>query len=186
MAEAHAIPDVLVTLANLGRPRRPPGVRAPVTEPVFPDVAGATGQLSGLAAGSVTGADLPALRRLQAFAAEAAVVILAGRIPDPAPLNALASGSQARLRLVDSGGTLRQELLWEDGSSAAQLTRRLIAELASLDSTRLRECARPQCTLLFYDTTRSRTRRWHAEDPCGWRERERAHARRATLTTPNE
>ena len=78
---------------------------------------------------------------------------------------------------------LRQELLWEDGSSAA-LARRLITELASLDSTRLRKCARPQCTLLFYDTTRSRTRRWHAEDPCGWRERD--HARRATLTTPYE
>jgi predicted RNA-binding Zn ribbon-like protein len=184
MAEAHASPDVLVTLANLGRPRRPSGVRAPVTEPVLPDVARAAEQLSGLAAGPVTDADLPALRRLQAFTAEAAMVILAGRMPDPAPLNALASNSQARLRLADSGGALRQELLWEDGSSAARLARRLIAELASLDSTRLRECARPQCTLLFYDTTRSRTRRWHAEDPCGWRER--VHARRATLTAPCE
>jgi CGNR zinc finger protein len=102
-------------------------------------------------------------------------------MPDPAPLNALASDSQARLRLVDSCGALRQELLWEDGSSAARLARRLIAELADLDSTRLRKCARPQCTLLFYDTTRSRTRRWHAEDPCGWRERD--HSRRATPTT---
>jgi predicted RNA-binding Zn ribbon-like protein len=184
MTEAHAVPDVLVTLANLGRPRRPSGVRALVTEPVLPDVAGATGQLSGLAAGPVAGAGLPALRRLHAFAADAAVVILAGRMPDPAPLNALASDSQARLRLVDSGGTLRQELLWEDGSSAAQLARRLITELASLDPARLRQCARPQCTLLFYDTTRSRTRRWHAEDPCGWRERD--HARRATLTPPYE
>jgi predicted RNA-binding Zn ribbon-like protein len=97
-------------------------------------------------------------------------------MPDPAPLNALASDSQARLRLVDSGGALRQEPLWEDGSSAAQLARRLIAELASLDSTRLRACARPQCTLLFYDTTRSRTRRWHAGDPATRRERD--HARR--------
>jgi CGNR zinc finger len=184
MAEAHTSPDVLVTLANLGRPRRPSGVRALVIEPGLPDVAGATQQLSGLGVGPVTDADLPALRGLQAFAAEAAAVILAGGMPDPAPLNALASDSQARLRLVDSGGALRQELLWEDGSSAAQLARRLIAELASLDSTRLRKCARPQCTLLFYDTTRSRTRRWHAEDPCGWRERD--HARRATLTTPDE
>ena len=177
MAEAPAIPDVLVTLANLGRPRRPSGVRALVTEPVLPDVAGATEQLSGLAVGPVTVADLPALRELQAFAAEAAVEILARGMPDPAPLNALASDSRARLRLVDIGGALRQELLWQDESSAAQLARGLIAELASLDSTRLRRCARPQCPLLFYDTTRSRTQRWHAEDPCGWRERD--HARRA-------
>jgi len=182
MAEGRAVPDVLVTLANLGRPRRPSGVSAPVTEPVFADVAGATEQLSGLAVGLVADADLPALRRLRAFAADAAVVILAGRIPDPAPLNALASDSRARLRLVDSGGALRQELLWEDGSSGAQLARRLITELASLDSTRLCECARLQCTLVFYDTSRSRTRRWHAEDPCGWRERD--DARRAALTTP--
>jgi predicted RNA-binding Zn ribbon-like protein len=162
----------------LDRPRRPAGVRALVTEGVLPDAAGATAQLSGLEIGPVTDADLPALRGLQAFAAEAAVVIMAGEVPDPVPLNALASGSQARLRLVDSGGTLRQELVWADGSSAARLARRLIVELASLDSARLRECARPQCTLLFYDTTRSRTRRWHAEDPCGWRERD--NARRAT------
>ena len=42
---AHAIPDVLVTLANLGRPRRPSGVRALVTELALPDAASATEQL---------------------------------------------------------------------------------------------------------------------------------------------
>jgi hypothetical protein len=146
-----------------------------VTEAIWRDMPGFDGYLDHQllvdaddSGHPVTGAGLSALRRLQAFAADAAVVILAGRMPDPAPLNALASDSQARLRLVDSGGALRQELLWDDGSGAAQLARRLIAELASLDSTRLRMCARPECTLLFYDTTRSRTRRWHAEDPCGW------------------
>jgi predicted RNA-binding Zn ribbon-like protein len=182
MAEADTNPDVLVTLANLGRPRRPSGVRELVIQPELPDAAGAAEQLSGLAAGPVTDLDLPVLRRLRAFAVEAAGVILAGGIPSPAPLNALASDSRARLRLVDRGGALRQELLWEDGSSAARLARRLITELASLDPTRLRECARPQCTLLFYDTTRSRTRRWHADDPCGWRERDQA--RRTALARP--
>jgi predicted RNA-binding Zn ribbon-like protein len=52
------------------------------------------------------------------------------------------------------------------------LARRLIEELAALEPNRLRRCARTACDLLFYDTTRSRTRRWHAEDPCGWRQRQ--------------
>jgi hypothetical protein len=48
--------------------------------------------------------------------------------------------------------------------------------------------------LLFYDSTKSRTRRWHAEDPCGRRERQRAHRMRQpnrnrvdreTSTSPN-
>jgi hypothetical protein len=35
--------------------------------------------------------------------------------------------------------------------------------------------ARPECTLAFYDATRSATQRWHAERPCGLRERQRRH-----------
>ncbi|HYB26212.1 MAG TPA: CGNR zinc finger domain-containing protein [Solirubrobacteraceae bacterium] len=34
------------------------------------------------------------------------------------------------------------------------------------------ECERPECRLLFYGTTRSATQRWHAESPCGVRERQ--------------
>src|SRR5262249_14363845 len=71
----------------------------------------------------------------------------------------------------------QQQLVWEDVSVAGELARRLIEELAGLDPTRLRRCAREQCGLFFYDSTRSRTQRWHAEDPCGWRERQ--HSRRA-------
>jgi predicted RNA-binding Zn ribbon-like protein len=63
---------------------------------------------------------------------------------------------------------------------AAALARRLIEELNALEPDRLRRCARPECDLLFYDTTRSRTRRWHAEDPCGWRERQRVHRLRTS------
>jgi len=59
------------------------------------------------------------------------------------------------------------------------LARHIIDELDALEPDRLRRCARPECDLLFYDTTRSCTRRWHAEDPCGWRERQRVHRQRA-------
>ncbi|GGT04699.1 CGNR zinc finger domain-containing protein [Streptomyces chromofuscus] len=33
--------------------------------------------------------------------------------------------------------------------------------------TRLRACANEICGHVFYDTTRSRTQRWHAYEPCG-------------------
>lgn len=72
----------------------------------------------------------------------------------------------------DADGRLRQTLAWDDRSVAAGLARRLAAELASLEPKRLRRCARTECDLVFYDATRSRTQVWHAEDPCGWRERQ--------------
>jgi CGNR zinc finger len=46
-----------------------------------------------------------------------------------------------------------------------------------IDTSRLRQCERQECDLLFFDPTRSRSQRWHAENPCGWLERQ--HRRRA-------
>jgi predicted RNA-binding Zn ribbon-like protein len=53
-----------------------------------------------------------------------------------------------------------------------ELACRIVAELGRLEPARLRHCAREACDLLFYDTTRSRTQRWHSESPCGLRERQ--------------
>jgi hypothetical protein len=48
-----------------------------------------------------------------------------------------------------------------------RLTRR-VAELVAADTwTRLRSCANDICHEVFYDTTRSRTRRWHSYEICG-------------------
>jgi CGNR zinc finger len=167
-------PEALITLANLGLPRRPSGAGARVTEAALPDAATASRQLAALIAGPVTEADLPGLRDLQRAAAQVVDALLAGGLPDCAPINALAGGSTGRAELTVSGGELRQHIAWDDGSAAAGLARRLVGELAALDPGRLRRCARRECDLAFYDSTRSRTRRWHAEDPCGWRERQRA------------
>jgi predicted RNA-binding Zn ribbon-like protein len=169
-------PQALITLANLGLPRRPAGSRTRVTEAALPDAATASRQLGALIAGPVTEADLPHLRSLQRAAAHAVDALLAGEVPDCAAINAVASGSTGRAELVVSGGKLGERIVWDDGTAAAELARRLVGELATLDASRLRRCARRECDLVFYDTTRSRTRRWHAEDPCGWRERQ--HARR--------
>jgi predicted RNA-binding Zn ribbon-like protein len=169
-------PEAAITLANLGLPRRPGGARTRLTEAALPDAATASRQLGTLITRPVTEADLPGLRELQRAAARAVGALLAGEIPDCAPVNAIASGSTGRSELVVSGGELFERIVWDDGTAAAELARRLVGELAGLDPSRLRRCARRACDLVFYDTTRSRTRRWHAEDPCGWRERQ--HARR--------
>jgi predicted RNA-binding Zn ribbon-like protein len=171
-------PETLITLANLGRPRRPSGVPAAFAEPVLPSAGVARKQLGPLTQRPVTDADLPGLRQLQQVAARAAGALLRGDVPEVTDLNRLARDSRAHVELTVTGDELRQDLVWDDVSAAGYLARRLSGELAALEPGRLRECARRECTLLFYDPTRSRTRRWHAEDPCGWRERQRI--RRAT------
>ncbi|HET8618288.1 MAG TPA: CGNR zinc finger domain-containing protein [Acidimicrobiales bacterium] len=169
-------PETLILLANLGRPRRPAGASAPHSEPALPDPTAAGEQLAPLISGPVTEADLPALRRVHRLAVEGAESLLSGEPPDCAAITALAHGSTAHVELTATDGGLRQDLVWSDDSIAAGLARRLIGEFAALEPNRLRRCARTACDLVFYDTTRSRTRRWHAEDPCGWRERQ--HHRR--------
>lgn len=173
------IPAALLLLANLGRPRKPSGATARIAEPVLPDAAAASRQLACVITLPVREADLRGLRDLQRFASRAAEALLGGAVPEAGVLNDLARDSCARVRLTASSGSLRQELAWHDASVVGQLARRLIEELAGLDPTRIRRCSREQCGLLFYDSTRSRTQRWHAEDPCGWRERQ--HSRRARL-----
>jgi predicted RNA-binding Zn ribbon-like protein len=180
VADPTANPQLLLLLANLGRPRRPTGVAAPYAEPILPDATVASAQLAEVADQPVAAADLADLRRLQGASVHAADGILTGETPDCAELNALAAGSTARIELVVTDGVPRRQLIWTDTSLAAALARRLIEELNVLEPDRLRRCARPECDLLFYDTTRSRTRRWHAEDPCGWRERQRVHRLRTS------
>jgi predicted RNA-binding Zn ribbon-like protein len=180
VTDSSAKPDVLLLLANLGRPRRSSGAAAPYAEPVLPDATGASAQLAQVLEQPVAAADLTDLRRVQQAAVRAADAVLAGDAPECSALNALAAGSYARSELRVTDGVPRRQLIWTDTRLAAALARRLIEELSELEPDRLRRCARPECDLLFYDTTRSRTRRWHAEDPCGWRERQRAHRRRTS------
>jgi predicted RNA-binding Zn ribbon-like protein len=171
---------VLLLLANLGRPRRPSGVAAPHAEPILPDATVASAQLAEVVDQPVAAADLADLRRLQQAAVHTAEAILAGAALDCAEINALAAGSYARIELIVTTRVPRRQLIWTDTSLAAALARRVIDELTALAPDRLRRCARPECDLLFYDTTRSRTRRWHAEDPCGWRERQRVHRQKTS------
>jgi predicted RNA-binding Zn ribbon-like protein len=187
-------PPVLLLLANLGRPRRPAGASVARAEPALPDAVAASAQLAEVVDRPIAEADLADLRRLQRAAAQAAEAILAGEDLDCTEINTLARDSTARIELVVADCLPRRQFVWTDASPAAALARRLVEELGVLEPDRLRRCDRSECSLLFYDSTKSRTRRWHAEDPCGRRERQRAHRMRQpnrnrvdreTSTSPN-
>jgi predicted RNA-binding Zn ribbon-like protein len=101
-----------------------------------------------------------------------------------ARLTELAQPSIASVRLdVGTHPILRARLEWSEPTPAATLARRVALELGEIDAGRLKRCGRPACNLVFYDTTRSGTRRWHAESPCGARERQRRHRARAGSPT---
>jgi predicted RNA-binding Zn ribbon-like protein len=122
--------------------------------------------------------ELAALGELHETIVELVDGLLCGRpVARPAArLTCLAQASIATVRLdVGDDETLRPRLEWSEPTPAATLARRVALELAEIDVTRLKRCARPACNLVFYDTTRSGTRRWHAESPCGNRERQRRH-----------
>jgi predicted RNA-binding Zn ribbon-like protein len=165
-------PDTLLALANLTVPRKPDRGAT-----VYPDpLAGAATAAQALGLSHVDAAPVGVLRELHQTIVDLVDGLLDGRsVAAPAArLVELAEPSTATVR-IDVGGNqiLRPRLEWSDPTVVATLARRVALELAEIDLARLRQCQRPECNLIFYDTTRSGTRRWHAESPCGIRERQR-------------
>ena len=52
-------------------------------------------------------------------------------------------------------------------------------DVAGLDRSRIRRCGSPRCVLLYYDTTKNRSRRWCDMAVCGNRAKATAHYKRA-------
>jgi predicted RNA-binding Zn ribbon-like protein len=172
-------PETVVRLANLTAARKPG--REPTTHPN--PLADPRAAADALGLGSIEARDLDALRELHHIVVALVDRLIAGVSIESqaARLNALVRSSVARVRLDSRDGQqLRERLDWSDPTPAAAMARRVIAELGELTPQRLRRCGRAQCNLVFYDTTRSNTRRWHAESPCGLRERQERH--RATAS----
>jgi predicted RNA-binding Zn ribbon-like protein len=178
-------PDTLLALANLTVPRKPS--RAPA---IHPDpLAGAATAAQALGLSSVSAAQVEGLRELHQTIVGLVDGLLDGcSVAAPAArLVELANPSTATVR-IDVGGNqlLRPRLEWSDPTVVATLARRVALELAEIDLARLRRCERPECELVFYDTTRSGTRRWHAESPCGVRERQRRYRTASHAGSPTE
>jgi predicted RNA-binding Zn ribbon-like protein len=163
-----------VRIANLAEARK--RGRGPAIKP-DPFVGPATAA-AALGVSNVEKTELGSLRVLHGVVVE----LVDGLITDEdvpravAAINRLAAGSQARARLdLDTERGLVPHLEWADDTVTAMLARRVVLELVAIDARRLRRCQREACNLIFYDTTRSNTQRWHAESPCGLRERQERH-----------
>lgn len=176
------IPSTFVTLANARRRRRgDAGPRQP-----FADVRSAVAMLAegGIEVDQLTTDRLGELARLAETASELADCLVLRRPPTRRAvdvLNELASASIGTRQLGVSEGQLESHVDWRDPDAIAALSRRVVEELGQLDTRRLLACEREECGLVFFDPTRSRTQRWHAENPCGWLARQQR--RRAGATT---
>jgi len=165
---------VLVAMANAGRPRRPPGARQASTDDPFERAESATQLLSTFLGRPVAAAELGDVRRLARAAGRIADSVIDGVAPSVQAINRLAADCAGRAELrVTPAGALDAVVAWDQGPAAAVLARQMIEELGCIEPDRLRRCARPECSLVFYDSTRPGTQRWHSEVPCGWRERQR-------------
>ena len=106
---------------------------------------------------------------------------LAGRRHRPADLRTLnraAAGAAARVALTANG-------IRRTGDASAIATAVAIAAvelLAVLDRTRVRECARPECTRLFVDRSRAGNRTWCGMEECGNRVKAASYRIRRTAT----
>lgn len=167
---------LVVALANAQAERRPPHARAAVAHDALADAARASELLEPFLARAVDAPELRRLRVVQPAVAAVVDALIEGSPPPLEALNALAAGQSVAYSLErEPDGGLRATLRPRRASAAAILLVAAIRELSELDSARLRRCARPECRLVFYDVTRSATQRWHADRPCGLRERQRRH-----------
>ena len=168
-------PDTLLRLANLTVPQKPG--RGPT---VYPDpLASPVTAAQALGLLRLDSSELAVPRELQKTMVELVDGLVSGRpVSQPAArLTSLARPSVASVRLVAGDDPLlRAQLEWTESTPVATLARMAALELGEIDVARLKRCERAACNLVFYDTTRSRTQRWHAEAPCGNRERQRRHA----------
>lgn len=73
------------------------------------------------------------------------------------------------VRQLRADGTYTEAI--QTSTLAGMIASICILELSQCDITRVKVCEQAPCNLYFYDTTRNRSARWHAENPCGWRAR---------------
>jgi predicted RNA-binding Zn ribbon-like protein len=167
---------LVVALANAQADRRPPHAPVAVPHDALADAASAGELLEQFLHDVVDARELEAVRAVQRAVVAIVDALIDGSQPPLEALNALAGEEPAIYGLErQPDGKLRPTLRPKRASTAATLLVAVVQELSRLEPSRLRRCARPECTLVFYDASRSATQRWHAERPCGLRERQRRH-----------
>jgi predicted RNA-binding Zn ribbon-like protein len=165
---------LVVALANAQADRRPTRARTAIRHDALADAGSASELLEPFLGDPVERRELPAVRAVQHAVVAIVDALIDGTRPPLETLNALAAHEPAIYALErQPDGKLRTTLRPKRPSAAGSLLAAAVRELGELEPSRLRRCGRPECSLVFYDTTRSATQLWHAERPCGIRERQR-------------
>lgn len=166
-------PSLTLAIANSAMPRRPAGARVRMVDDPFRDgPAFVRFARNWLQVGSPTVAK-DELARLVRWR-DALCAFLTGFAAGNPSVSALAILNEEIERATWArrlSATLEVEAVASHGFVEVVVAS-CINEIAGCDPSRIRQCSRPECMLLFYDTTRNRSARFHAENPCGWRARE--------------
>lgn len=136
--------------------------------------------------GRLRGRSLVAVKELRAQLRRTFVHLAGGgklRPSDVAPIERVLEATRGTLKLELRDGKPRVGYEPEGEPSALFVIARSAAEfLASADLSLVKSCEGSGCILLFYDTTKSHTRRWCSMAACGNREKVAAHYARKRVT----
>jgi predicted RNA-binding Zn ribbon-like protein len=100
------------------------------------------------------------------------------RAADLAAINESLGGTACRLEVELRDGRPRLRTTAGNATPAFLVAKAAAEFLSSADLSRIRRCEGHGCILVFYDTTRSRTRRWCSMAGCGNRAKAAAHYER--------
>jgi predicted RNA-binding Zn ribbon-like protein len=97
------------------------------------------------------------------------------------PINEILQVTEGHDELLESGKTWRIEYVAREGGLdwlLAAIARSAAEIIAEGEATRVRLCANPSCSLIFYDASRTHRRRWCSMSLCGNRHKVASFARR--------
>jgi predicted RNA-binding Zn ribbon-like protein len=124
-----------------------------------------------------TRADLRSARELREAIYRGAKALIAGRLPAQAD-EAIINRAAAAPPLVPSLHRGRLTRSTRSARAALSTIARDAIELFAEQPGRIRECASPECGLLFFDASRPGQRRWCSSTACGGRDRAARFRRR--------
>jgi predicted RNA-binding Zn ribbon-like protein len=172
-------PTITLKIANSGLARRPSGERRATLDDPFATKDAAAVFLSEIDLSyrdnrrvAVSSDVLARLTTWRGALCRLLDTVASGVKPKPTDLAIVncAESPAKRIKFLTSTMATEEIVLTED--PVARLSAFCIDELARCDHRRIKKCARPECAMYFYDQTRNRSARWHADDPCGWRSRD--------------
>ncbi|MFG1343430.1 CGNR zinc finger domain-containing protein [Xanthobacter autotrophicus DSM 431] len=131
--------------------------------------------------------DLAATHALRGSLSRLFENLMSGTAPQPgdlARLNGLLAAQATHPHLEWRDGTLKvEERSSGGGGPLAAIAADFVDFAAHHEPARLRHCANPECSLVFYDTARNGTRRWCSMAACGNRHKVRSHRMRVAAVS---